>query len=200
MKIKISIKEQSKETHEYATLYQDRGFFTVQAETRICYSEVREVPGLHYEEIWKTELSYFIQGKQVKWKGFIELYEKLFGVNSFAGFELNIVKEFEEYASEHYSKKYKTVASLTNAEARKCINMLVEDEKISMKTAICNNTKEKHLYSSSWLAKSLCKHHGLYSVKKLNVPYTYGTNTTEAKEHEVVILSKNQNKSHNHNE
>ena len=190
MKNKIIIKEQNKETHEFVTLHQDREFFTVQAETRICYSEVKELPGLHYEDIWDTDLRYFVQGKQVEWKGFRELYEKLFGANSFKDFESNILEEFEKFLSEHHSKNYKSITRLTNEEACECMELLIKEQKISTKKAICNNTKKEYFYSSDWLAKPLCKNFGLYPIKKLNVPYTYVSNTTAAKEHQVVVLSK----------
>ena len=190
MKSKIIITEESKETHEHLSLHQDREFFTIQAETRACYSEIKELPGLHYEDMWDTDLRYFVQGKQVEWKGFKELYEKLFGAGSFKDFESNTSEEFEKFLSEHHSKNYKTIASLTNEEACECMELLIKEQKISTKKAICNNTKEKYLYSSDWLAKSLCRQHGLYPIKKLNVPYTYISSITEAREHQVVVLSK----------
>ena len=46
-------------------------------------------------EICDMELSYEMDGKYCKRKGFEELYDKLYGKDSFAKFEEDICKEFE---------------------------------------------------------------------------------------------------------
>ena len=188
MKSKIIIEENNKETHEYTALHQDRGFFTVRAETRICYSEITQIPGLHYEEVWDTDLNYYMDGKQVNWKGFKELYERLFGADSFRDFELNITEEFEAFACEHHRKKYKTLESLSKEQASEYMESLINEGGLSTNKFYCNNTHDKFYYTSDWLAKALCRKHDLYAIKKLNVPSSYSKDCDKAKLHEVVVF------------
>ena len=60
-------------------------------------------------EINDIELSYEINGKYCRYLGFKELYEKLYGNDTFKKFESDITKEFEEayYASTPYKLKTK---------------------------------------------------------------------------------------------
>ena len=52
--------------------------------------------GLNDHEINDIELSYWINGKYCRYVGFKELYEKLYGNDTFKKFESDITKEFEE--------------------------------------------------------------------------------------------------------
>ena len=65
--------------------------------------------GRDFNEINDIELSYEINGKHCIHVGFKELYEKLYGNDTFKKFESDITKEFEEayYANTPYKLKTK---------------------------------------------------------------------------------------------
>ena len=186
--------EATRETHEYLTLSKECGFFTVEAETRICYSQTRIFPELHYEEVWDTELHLFIDGKQVNYKGFKELYEKLYGENSFDKFCDGLIEEFENTACLYHRKIYKTIEGLDKIESNYYVNKIIEGDLVKTKTHICEKTNKKYLYSSDYILKKLCENTDQYAMRRLKVPYTYSPNNNKPKEHLVVVLHEYLNK------
>ncbi len=65
--------------------------------------------GLNDHEINDIELQYEINGKYCRYVGFKELYEKLYGNDTFKKFESDITEEFAEayYANTPYKLKTK---------------------------------------------------------------------------------------------
>ena len=76
-------------------LTKDLGLFKVSATVWSCamYNERKKV---YEHEINDVELAYYINDQYCKYQGFKELYEKLFGVDSFKEFEQDITYEFQE--------------------------------------------------------------------------------------------------------
>lgn len=72
----------------------DLGLFTVNGVVW-SYVDFNKEKDSYNHEINDTELSYEINGKYCRYVGFKELYEKLYGNDSFKKFEEDIVKEFE---------------------------------------------------------------------------------------------------------
>lgn len=188
----IKISEATREVHEYLDVSKECKFFTVKAHTRICYSQTFCFPELHYEEAWDTDLNFFMDGKQVNYKGFKDLYEKLYGEKTFGDFEMNLVEELEEVACLHHRKKYKTIENLDKNELDSYINNMITNNLVNKRTEVCKKTNKKYLYTSNYLLRRLCKKAGKYAIQKLVVPYTYKYTTSpkiiEYNEHEVVVL------------
>ena len=51
---------------------------------------------VYEHEISDIEIAYYINDKYCRYQGFKELYEKLYGVDSFKKFEQDITYEFKE--------------------------------------------------------------------------------------------------------
>ena len=75
------------------TFTKDLGLFQVKATVWSCVSEWE---GRYENEITETELIFVLNGKKCKYAGFKELYEKLYGVNTFNQFWADLITEFEE--------------------------------------------------------------------------------------------------------
>ena len=88
----------------------DLGLFSVNATVWSYVNETKE-KGVYEHEISDMEISYEINGKYCRHAGFKELYEKLYGIDSFQQFEKDLIKDFEEayHAQTPYNHKhYKT--------------------------------------------------------------------------------------------
>ena len=81
----------------------DLGMFEVIATVWSCVSKCR---GGYDNDITETELRFVLNGKPCKYLGFKELYEKLYGENTFCKFRDDLYEEF----SKSYFKQtpYKT--------------------------------------------------------------------------------------------
>ena len=188
MSIIIESSGATRETHEYLTVSKECKFFTVKAQTRICYSQTLYFPELHYEETWDTDLNFFMDGKQVNYKGFKDLYEKLYGEKTFEDFEKNLVEKLEEAACSHHHKKYKTIENLDKNELDSYINNMITNNLIFKRTEVCKKTNKKYLYTSDYLFKRLCRKTDKYAIQKLVLPYTSFPKNDKHNEHEVVVL------------
>ena len=73
----------------------DLGLFKVNA-TVWSYATYNESKKVYEHEINDVELAYYINDQYCKYQGFKELYEKLYGVDSFKEFEQDITYEFQE--------------------------------------------------------------------------------------------------------
>lgn len=81
----------------------DLGMFKV---IGILWSCVSKCKGCYVHDITETELRFVLNGKVCKYFGFKELYEKLYGEETFNQFYADLVTEFEE---EYYKQtSYKT--------------------------------------------------------------------------------------------
>lgn len=90
------IKNFEDKTYSMSTGFtKDLGLFSVHATIWSHVNETRE-KGVYDHEISDMEISYEINDKYCRYEGFKELYEKLYGINSFSRFEKDITKEFEE--------------------------------------------------------------------------------------------------------
>ena len=88
------IKEQEVVDYSVSTTFiKDFGLFQVRATVWSCVSEYE---GRYENEITETELMFILNGKNCKYVGFRELYEKLYGVNMFNQFHTDLITEFEE--------------------------------------------------------------------------------------------------------
>ena len=75
------------------TFTKDLGLFQVKATIWSC---VNECENGYDNEITETELMFILDGKVCNFLGFKELYEKLFGINSFKNFNTDLCIEFQE--------------------------------------------------------------------------------------------------------
>lgn len=73
----------------------DLGLFSVKA-TIWSYVNETKKKEIYEHEISDMEISYEINGKHCRRAGFEELYEKLYGTDSFLQFEKDLYKDFEE--------------------------------------------------------------------------------------------------------
>jgi hypothetical protein len=71
----------------------DLGLFKVEA---TVWSNVMDREKVYEHEISDVEIAYYINDQYCRYQGFKELYEKLYGVNSFKKFEEDITYEFKE--------------------------------------------------------------------------------------------------------
>ena len=71
----------------------DLGLFKVEA---TVWSNVMDREKVYEHEISDVEIAYYINDQYCRYQGFKELYEKLYGVNSFKKFEQDITYEFKE--------------------------------------------------------------------------------------------------------
>ncbi|MDA9245709.1 hypothetical protein N9P20_00945 [Polaribacter sp.] len=71
----------------------DLGLFKVEA---TVWSNVMDREKVYEHEISDIEIAYYINDKYCRYQGFKELYEKLYGVDSFKKFEQDITYEFKE--------------------------------------------------------------------------------------------------------
>lgn len=80
----------------------DLGLFSANATIWSYVSETKKKEIIDYKkeiyehEITDIEISYEINSKHCRRKGFEELYEKLYGIDSFLQFEKDLIKDFEE--------------------------------------------------------------------------------------------------------
>ncbi len=89
------------ETVDYSvstTFTKNLGLFQVKAKiwSRVSAKKVTIAKEGYHNEITETELMFILNGKQCKYMGFKELYEKLYGVDTFQQFWSDLVAEFEE--------------------------------------------------------------------------------------------------------
>lgn len=188
--VNFKVKSRVKDIHEHITLSKELGFFTVEGDTRICYSETDEIKGLYYKEIWDVGLTYLIKGKRTNSKGFKELYDKLFGENSFQKLEAELTDDFVDEACKVLDKEYKAISNLSNDEAKEYMNILInDDDKIKVNKAFCKDDGNKYMYTSSWLAVKLVRQakNSKLKIMELNVPDTNLENKEE-RSHNVVVL------------
>ena len=73
----------------------DLGLFKVNA-TVWSYAMYNESKKVYEHEINDIEIAYYINDQYCRYEGFKELYEKLYGVDSFKKFEQDITCEFQE--------------------------------------------------------------------------------------------------------
>ena len=85
----------------------DLNLFKVNA-TVWSYVGINDKKKVYNHEINDIELEYEINGKYCRYVGFKELYEKLYGNDTFKKFESDIAKEFEEAYYEFATYKFKT--------------------------------------------------------------------------------------------
>jgi len=85
----------------------DLNLFKVNA-TVWSYVSINDKRKVCNHEINDIELSYWINGKYCRYVGFKELYEKIYGNDTFKKFESDITKEFEEAYYELTPYKLKT--------------------------------------------------------------------------------------------
>jgi len=71
------------------------GLFTVKG-TVWSHTIHNELKDTYEHEISDIEMSYEINGKYCRYDGFKELYDKLYGINSFNKFEKDTIEEFKE--------------------------------------------------------------------------------------------------------
>ena len=187
MDYKIKIEKEGSSTNKYISLSQDRGIFKVEAEVDLCYYEYDKFPGLFDRSVHGVSLYYYFENKMVQRLGFKELYEKLFGENSFKEFETELEIEFEQAAFEHYSKEYRTVDNISCEEAENYLETHLKNNPHLVNEAYCEDTKKRYVYTSNRFILELCKHHDMYSVKKLKVPHSCNIKTDPIK-HNVVVL------------
>lgn len=76
-------------------LTKDLGLFSAKA-TIWSYVNETKKKEIYEHEISDMEISYEINGKYCRRVGFGELYEKLYGIDSFLQFEKDLSKDFEE--------------------------------------------------------------------------------------------------------
>ena len=84
----------------------DLGLFQVKARV---YSMVSPNRGSHNHDITEIEMHFSMNNKPCKYVGFKELYEKLYGVDTFNEFRDDLSKEFEEAYFKHTPYKTKTL-------------------------------------------------------------------------------------------
>ncbi len=77
----------------FTTMTKDLGLFQAKGE---IWSIVTPNNGDFYHEITEISFVYAVDNKPCKYVGFKELYEKLYGDNSFRKFEAELEYEFEE--------------------------------------------------------------------------------------------------------
>ena len=89
------IKEQEHADYSVRTVFtKDLGMF--KAEGTVWRCERYDGEGKWDSDITEIETVFIIDGKRCKFSGFKELYEKLFGVNSFRTFNTDLSIEFQE--------------------------------------------------------------------------------------------------------
>lgn len=88
------IKEQENVDYSISTTFiKNLGLFQVRATIWSCVSKCENG---YDNDITETELMFVLDGKRCKYLGFRELYEKLYGVNTFNEFRDDLTTEFEE--------------------------------------------------------------------------------------------------------
>ena len=88
------IKEQEVVDYSICTNFlKEMGMFDVRASVWSCVSKCENG---YDNEVTEIELNFILNGKRCKYLGFKELYEKLYGVNTFNEFRDDLTTEFKE--------------------------------------------------------------------------------------------------------
>ena len=89
------IKEQEHADYSVRTVFtKDLGMFKAEGTIHSCVSW--DGKGTCENDITEVETVFILNGKRCNFLGFRELYEKLYGNDTFKKFESDITKEFEE--------------------------------------------------------------------------------------------------------
>ena len=87
--------------HAYVTYFNDKGMYKVKAG---IYVNIEEAPAsstksivTYHHEVTDIELEFFVNDKKCNYVGFKELYEKLFGKDTFDSHYGKLQDEFEEH-------------------------------------------------------------------------------------------------------
>ena len=90
--------------YAYVTYFKDEGMFKVKASINVHIEETaassgkKEIGFAH--EVTDVDLEFFLNDKKCKHVGFMNMYEELFGINTFDTYYGKLQDEFEE----HYMK------------------------------------------------------------------------------------------------
>jgi len=90
--------------HAYVTYFNDKGMYKVKGSVYVNIEEAskssKEKGYENWHEVTDIELEFFVNDKKCKYVGFKELYEKLFGKDTFDSHYGELQSEFEK----HYMK------------------------------------------------------------------------------------------------
>ena len=104
MTYKVKIAEVNKSISLTHHSYIDFGIFTVNASTySFLYPAVKTDWGCDINE---TELEFEVNNKRCKYKGFIELYDQLYGDKAFVKFKVDLIRQIEEVVAKNITDQY----------------------------------------------------------------------------------------------
>ena len=179
LKIKKTGESESLQKSTFYTL--SKSFYEVEA---IVYSELHRITGIKSSKVYNVEVqdidtNFFVDGKRVQYSGFKELYEKLFGNETFSSMLSGICEDVEEYYKDSVSKL--TLKSLTDSQLQNAWS----DLRMSVDIGNHKGVQYADDYYFIDATKMLYPH----AVEKMDCPYAHGRNP-RSYNHVVVNLDK----------
>ena len=137
----------------------------------IVYSQIDKVEEVTSFDLYSVETqdidtNFFVDGKKVNYSGFKELYEKLFGKETFSTMLSGICKEIEEYYLDSVSEV--TFNSLSTSQLKKAWKDLKEN--------VDKNSYADIEYADNWYFLEATKLLYPHAVETKDFPYAHGKN------------------------
>ena len=180
------MRNRNKIKHEKSTKYinlrenlsLDLGMYQAKAEVQLSAERVNtklyEVYNIDVDEV---DIDFYIDSKRCQYQGFRELYEKLFGDDTFVDMVSNLGQDFSKYASENCV--YPNVVDLPKKDLKKLFHDLLED--------IPEANYLTSAYADDFQFLSVAKLTFPHAIEVFDAPYVNNLDGTSYP-HEVVNL------------
>ena len=152
--------------HQYTTMYKvDCGIFQVDVELYSSEFEMKDLSNKLFScDIQDIDLEFSIDGKRCNYDGFKELYEKLYGKDSYKDFNKEIVDYIE---AEHFKLSDRPyLQNISINKAKKYLSELLTTSTYATNITMVNG--KKIVYTDKWNIVELAKiaeHNKTYEVK-----------------------------------
>jgi hypothetical protein len=180
---KRKIKKTGESTYlQKSTFYKlSKSFYEVDL---IVYSEIHRIDTIKSIDVYSVEVqdietNFIVDGKNVQYGGFKELYEKLFGKETYATFLSNICDEVEKHHLDSISEL--TFNKLSTSQLKKAWNDLYDN--------VDKNTWEGIEYADNWYFLEATKVLYPHAVETMDIPHAHGK-TPKCYNHSIVNIGK----------
>ena len=157
----------------------DLGMYQVKASVRLSAERINTAEYEVYDvDVDYAEVMFYIDGKSCQEEGFKELYEKLFGSNSYQSMVNNLSKDFEDHAIENCT--YPRVEDLPKHD----LKVLFYDVLSRVGTSMYGKMEYADDFAFLNIARLIYPH----AIQRIEAPYV-NSESGRSFDHQVVNLS-----------
>jgi hypothetical protein len=157
----------------------DLGMYQVKAALRLSAERIDTAEYEVYNvDVDDVELMFYIDGKSCQYEGFKELYEKLFGSNSYQSMVNNLCKDFEDHAIENCT--YPRVEDLSKHD----LKVLFYDVLSRVETSMYGKMEYADDFAFLNIARLIYPH----AIQRIEAPWV-NSESGRSYDHQVVNLN-----------